>query len=69
MKRRLKSIVLLKNDDNKLPLSKDVKSIALIGPMAMIKTRRLAIGEPKQNPILQYRFLKVYKKNYLKMLN
>ncbi|TVQ07636.1 MAG: glycosyl hydrolase [Bacteroidetes bacterium] len=29
-----KSIVLLKNDDNVLPLSDDVRSIALIGPMA-----------------------------------
>ncbi len=29
-----KSIVLLKNDDNTLPLSDDVSSIALIGPMA-----------------------------------
>ncbi len=29
-----KSIVLLKNDDNILPLSDDVSSIALIGPMA-----------------------------------
>lgn len=29
-----KSIVLLKNEDNLLPLPKDVKSIAVIGPMA-----------------------------------
>ena len=30
----LKSVVLLKNEDKLLPLSKDIKSVAVIGPMA-----------------------------------
>ena len=32
-----KSIVLLKNEDNLLPLSKDIRSIAVIGPLAKAK--------------------------------
>lgn len=33
-----KSIVLLKNDQNTLPLNKDIKKIALIGPLVKAKT-------------------------------
>jgi beta-glucosidase len=46
-----KSIVLLKNDGQLLPLSKNLKSIAVIGPLADSKTDMIgnwcAMGEPK----------------------
>lgn len=41
------SIVLLKNDDNVLPLKKDIKSIALIGPFADRCWMGIYSGHPK----------------------
>ena len=46
----LKSIVLLKNENAMLPLSRDVKSIALIGPLAHDKNSPLGNWRAKAKP-------------------
>lgn len=40
-----KSAVLLKNDNHTLPLAKNVRSIAVVGPLADNQTELLARGE------------------------
>jgi len=45
-----RSIVLLKNDKNVLPISKDVKTIAVIGPLAADKDAAIANWRAKATP-------------------
>ncbi len=44
------SMVLLKNEDNILPLKKDIRSIAVIGPLANVKIEQLGDYFPQNVP-------------------
>lgn len=62
-----KSIVLLKNDQNLLPLSKEQKNIAVIGPLAVDKNSPLGswrIGSDDNSAVSVIEGLQVYTKEF-----
>ena len=53
-----RSIVLLQNKDNILPLKSNVKKVALVGPLAAIRQNYLALGKLLDCPTMLFRFNK-----------
>ena len=54
MRAALESIVLLKNENNILPLSKSIKKVAVIGPNAAEVDKLICRYGPANAPIKQY---------------